>query len=211
MNIEIITPETSDDSLTDGLRAITKAICEANPEAESGYGLGGRYGYGVEFENAVFEMHPFYWGECTCGFEVREEEWCNTHSHSAGCYQSELNAKRIETGLWSRGKYRFLESDKDAPYALIRKTEDAIYKEMTAKYNLPYQGCAVHCTCSYNKDFKEWRIVNDHDPRCPSVLPNFRHKDSGFEVRWYKWIGRDNFIIGECDWGSVLKDCMASI
>lgn len=210
MDVQIILPETSDDDLTDGLRAITKAICEANPEAENGYGLGGRYGYGVEFENDVFEMHPFYWGDCTCGFDDKEAEWCDTHSHSADCYQSELKAKQIATGLWHRGKYS-LESDRGAPYALIQSTREAIYKEMIAKHGLPYGGCAVHCTCSYESDFKEWASVNDHDPRCPTVLPNFRHKTSGFEVRWYKWIGRDNETKGDVRWDEIYADCIASI
>lgn len=36
----------------------------------------------------------------------------------------------------------------------------------------------------------------DCDPTCPMVLPNFRHKASGFEVEWYKYIGRSMMVRG---------------
>ena len=29
--------------------------------------------YGVAFENDVFSVQPYYWGDCTCGMEEKEE------------------------------------------------------------------------------------------------------------------------------------------
>lgn len=50
--------------------------------------------YGEEFTNEIFEVHPYYWGDCTCGFSERwqkkDEEWCKINIHSADCYQTEL-------------------------------------------------------------------------------------------------------------------------
>ena len=60
--IQIVLPECSDDLVSDLLRHITKAIADATGD-ETGYGLGGRYGYGENYENDVFMMHRYCWCE----------------------------------------------------------------------------------------------------------------------------------------------------
>ena len=68
--VTIILPECSDDPVSDWLRGLTREICLKTGE-ESGYGLGGQYGYGENFENDVFMMHRYCWCE-------REDcKWCN--------------------------------------------------------------------------------------------------------------------------------------
>lgn len=44
--------------------------------------------YGADFENETFLTFPYYWGDCTCGYEENEAEWCDSHSHAEGCYQT---------------------------------------------------------------------------------------------------------------------------
>ena len=49
---------------------------------------------------------------------------------------------------------------------------------------------------------------------CPAVLPNFKHKPSGLELRWYKYALRDSYMSREVDpkeWRQICEDCIASI
>ncbi len=48
-------------------------------------------------------------------------------------------------------------------------------------------------------------------PWCEGEKPNFHHKRTGFEVTWYKYIGRSMETEGECDWPTVLAECLASV
>lgn len=142
--IEIVLPPRLQDELSSELRKLTAACCEAVPELETGFGLGGEHGYGVNFENDVFEMRRFNWGECDCGFADAEDEFSAQYGH------------------------------KDVPWG----------------------------------DFKE----TGHKPTCSFELPNFRHKATGFEVRWYKWIGRDNVVSGpEVDIHQLISECIVSL
>lgn len=118
MEIKLVLPQRSEDSLSEGLRWLTEAACRALGEDGAG-GLGGSFGYGVDYENDTFAMRRFYWGECGCD--------------------------------------------------------------------------------------------DEHKPGCPAMLPNFLHKPTGFAVRWYKYIGRDNQVEGECDLAAVLNECAASL
>jgi len=56
--------------------------------------------YGEEFENEVFSVFPYYWGECTCGYEERwggkETKWWKNNPHADTCYQTELRTRMSE-------------------------------------------------------------------------------------------------------------------
>lgn len=76
-----------------------------------------------------------------------------------------------------------------------------------------------HCSCPYSEDDSDSFLGPNqiHVPDCFFVIdkPNFRHKASGLEVRWYKWIGRDMEIsnpdlTGE-EWHKILMECYYSI
>ena len=60
MEIKVILPECSDDPVSDWLRGLTREICKLAGD-ETGYGLGGRYGYGENYENGVFKLHRYCW------------------------------------------------------------------------------------------------------------------------------------------------------
>lgn len=72
-------PTCTEDEVATGLRTITRFLREVTGEGPRGF-LGGDNGYGVEYENDVFMMHPFCWCErpdcpwclgCECEVEER--------------------------------------------------------------------------------------------------------------------------------------------
>jgi len=42
-------------------------------------------GYVEEFENDVFTIFPYYWGECTCGYEDLPDEQQDIRTHTDDC------------------------------------------------------------------------------------------------------------------------------
>lgn len=69
--------------------------------------------------------------------------------------------------------------------------------EWASKYGTDYENDVFvmrtqywgDCTCGA-MDTGPDEPERDCEPTCPTALPNFRHKASGFEVCWYKYIGR---------------------
>lgn len=179
--IEIVYAVPDDSNVSEWLRHLTSLL--ATTGLETGYGLGGENGYGCEFENDVFEMHPYSWRDCECGFDRAADEWSEAHSHAPDCYQTVLKV---------RGGF---------DHAM----------ELAKEWGLPAYGCAVHCTCGKREAYKAWCEEHDHEPTCRIVLPNFRHKVSGSTVRWYKYIGRDNEIDLRGDWTEIMSECVESI
>jgi hypothetical protein len=95
----------------------------------------------------------------------------------------------------------------------LRQFQEHLYRELCKKHGRTYpHGCAVHCTCFKEEAAKTWFAQNDHNRMCPVVRPNFWHKKSGFEVRWYKWIGRDMEIKNQpINLTTIFDECAASI
>lgn len=215
VELEIIVPAgpDEDEPLDAMLIEITKAIAARDPEIVAHGFLGGEFGYGASYENDVFEMRPFYWGDCDCGYEEREAAFSDADpGHAEDCYQSELKRRERAAG-WTETEWGFLSAPDDWPWEKARATEDAIYKALCAEYGLPYpSGCAVHCTCGCDGRWKAWAKENGHTSTCSLELPNFRHKASGFEVRWYKYIGRGQETTNAPgDLSRVLAECLDSV
>ena len=59
-DLTIIVPAIDDDYVSAGLRRITSVLQGVTGEGPNGI-LGGNNGYGVEYENDTFMMHPFCW------------------------------------------------------------------------------------------------------------------------------------------------------
>jgi hypothetical protein len=72
-DIKLVLPERSEDYISDGLRYLTEVLCvnKIGEDTDGSGGLGGGYGYGVDFENDTFMLHRFCW----CGRE--DCAWCN--------------------------------------------------------------------------------------------------------------------------------------
>ncbi len=195
----IVLPAVDEDRLSNSLRALTRAISRTGTAHATQGLLGGEFGYGAEFENETFEMHPFYWGDCECGFAGRRDEWEEANfRHLDTCYQADL--KRHGLDRWDSKTQTF-----EAHHGALLKFAET--------WGFPEQGCAVRCTCGMQETYEAWLAENDHDPRCPIVLPNFLHKASGLRVDWYKYIGRDMEVTNASgiQYARALKDCLASL
>lgn len=137
-----------------------------------------KFGNEWSFENDTFRIQPYYWGDCECGYEQREMEWSDSHDHAPDCYQILYRAIGDKWGSrW----------DDDGP---AQEMIEALCKTMGLSYP---QGSAVHCTCDYDDKWSEWAKQNQHAKDCLIVTPNFLHKPSGFELRWYKYPLRDSY------------------
>src|SRR3989338_8373852 len=51
---------------------LTRKLNESGKAEAVRGALGGTFGYGADFKNGTFEMHPYWWGECTCGADDEE-------------------------------------------------------------------------------------------------------------------------------------------
>ncbi|MGK3981214.1 hypothetical protein WMF38_56985 [Sorangium sp. So ce118] len=213
--ITVVTPASAKDdgasAIARDLYNLSRMLGERNPDAQAHGVLGGSWGYGQHFENEVFEMHPYYWGDCTCGHDERQWKWEESNNHSDSCYQAELSRERGAAGLsvfwpdYVRGRLSVTQT---------ARAEKKIYAALCAKYNLPELGCAVHCTCGHQQQWEAFDATSRHDDACPEVVPNFRHKRSGLDVRWYKWIGRSMELsrdVAPAEWASLMAECVASL
>lgn len=73
MTVTLVLPARTMDDLAAALETLTEHIVNKDPEREVNGFLGGRFGYGAEWDSPVFEMHPYCWRDCDCGQEeVRE-------------------------------------------------------------------------------------------------------------------------------------------
>jgi hypothetical protein len=63
-----------------------------------------------------------------------------------------------------------------------------------------------------DEEAKAYFATEGHYPTCSLELPNFRHHATGFEVRWYKYIGRDNETVNQpADLTPIFNDCLRDI
>lgn len=168
--------------------------------------------YGEEFKNKVFKVSPYYWGDCTCGFDDKEFKG----RHGRNCYQSELRREKIKAG-WKIGKYDWLEGK--STYEENQKIEDKICKKLCKKHKLSFPGgCAVHCTCDYYERYNKWLdkigYPEGHTKKCLLEKPNFLYKPTGFEINWYKYPLRDSYKnqkISLKEFKKIIKDCIKSL
>lgn len=198
MRVEIVTPPVASSYIDTDLVRLTECLIVKGGQEWHGGLLGGEYGYGCEYKNDVFEMHPYnYDPTCTCGFDEAEEAWWNQHHHEKGCFHV----------LYEKEEARFLASN---PY-------DEMHKHMT-KWSIEHGcvrapfGMAVYCDCGLDAMYKKERGKLDHAPDCPVVRPLFQHYKSGIKVWWYKWIGRETTVKGNlAHWDEVIAECLNSV
>ncbi len=199
-DIQIFIPAGYDESrlLDFCLVSLTRAIEQLDSDKVAHGFLGGEHGYGAHWDNHAFTMRPYYWGDCDCGFEQLESAWCESAKHEKHCYQTDYKA--IKTN-WLKEERKY------------NKQVEAICH----KHGIPYNkgiGCAIHCTCGYDKNWKKFLKLNPgHKETCSLMLPNFIHKASGFKVEWYKYIGRDMKADNpnNTDIAALFRECMLSL
>jgi hypothetical protein len=175
-------------------------------------------GYGEEFENDTFSVFPYYWGDCTCGFDDYEY----TEEHSPSCFQKELEQEKLKIG-WTKGEFG-LDRPKDWSWEDEQRKEKKIVKKLYEKrgWNTKsgswWYGYGVRCDCDYNQRYENWLkqigYPNRHREDCLLVKPNFLYKPTGLRIKWYKYPLRDAYISKEItldEFKQVIDDCIQSI
>jgi hypothetical protein len=166
------------------------------------YAIDPDYSRDTPYENEVFAIRSYYWGDCTCGFEEKDWKWSEDNKHKPHCYQTDYNN---------------LPEDVRSAWGKDKAKHDRAIKEICLRHGIEWNGglgCAVHCTCGYQDDYQKFREENDHDKNCPIVLPNFEHKPSGYWLKWYKYPLRDSYAskeIGLKEFRKIIDDCIRSV
>lgn len=208
-DILLVFPEVSEDLVSNMMVAITKKIDESGLEiAEQGF-LGGMHGYGAHYKNDIFEMRPFYWGDCICDYDTLRDEWENNNKHDDECYQTVFrNMHYVDYP----NSYDYKEG-----HGWVSGERGCTCIEDTCaifKIDPEAPGGFVHCTCMHDINYANFLKTISHSDECEMDKPNFKHYTSGIEVEWYKYIGRsmeyDQDIPVE-KWVEVFKQCMESI
>jgi hypothetical protein len=204
--VQVVVPAVSRDEISIGLRNLTRALADRGIGRADAFGLGGPDGYGVDYENDTFLMHPYCW----C--EQESCRWCS--EDACGCPHPEvehyLDGERVP--CWSAANRILLGkfADHRPSNARERRQWNVIIAERDRRLVRVYPERTHTCT--------PHGLMADR-PRGASWLPtqsapNFWHKASGLRVWWYKYIGRDikthpNVVV----WPSevILRDCMDSL
>lgn len=197
---------SNESSVSQMLVDLTEAIEKSGDEIAVQGILGGTYGYGAWFKNDVFEMRPYWWGDCECGHDKKAWAWSDAHDHKSDCYQSLRNELCYVKG--ENGQYW----DHKEGHGWTKCSCD---EDLCKKMGLSYPaGSAIHCTCDYDTLWAEWSKGNQHDPECGFVAPNFKHIATGIEVRWYKYIGRGMELskdLSKSEWRKIFNECFESL
>lgn len=159
-------------------------------------------GYGAEFENDVFEMHPYSWDGCTCGQAREECKWFDEHPHKNDCFHMKWEAKNeMMRGVLNIGHKDY------------EKFWDKWAKDNGYQYGC--HGIAVYCDCGQDEAYEEWLDKHPHDPKCREILPNFRIKATGWAIHWYKFIGRgmttNQAHVDRKMWKGAIEACKDSL
>lgn len=197
------------------LYALSEKLGKKNSDAQAHGCLGGMWGYGQDFESETFEMHPYWWGGCNCGFERKQETWLADHDHADECFYT----------LLDKEGQRLLEEQKHVSNGgafdgelLLRQVEE--WANANRSPSAPdWPELRDYCDCGFSEVLRKWLEENDHSENCPehpdntrAHLPNFSCGD--VEIRWYKYIGRGmsvNREVSRGEWEALFARCFASL
>lgn len=194
MKVTVYLPERAEEGIGKDLVELTRILCEEKGCEEWGGLLGGKYGYGTDYENDTFEIHHFCWCE-------REDcPWCG------GCTCPESRTHYFVDGKEvTRGDFgRFFED-------YVGETKDITERRRKAQEANSRRKIVHDPVCDYCLGKG---VFSTHGAEPGRGAPNFWHKPSGFKVWWYKWIGRDmeyNREITEGEWKAIFEDCVRSL
>ncbi len=125
--------------------------------------------YGVEFENDVFQVMPYWWGDCTCGAECPK--------HSGDC---DIVTKWND---WIEARLDYCSGMPDENgFAEVNLDK---FPEFEKRHPAP------ECTCAAEEN---WQEKEEHEQDCKLIAPNFLFKPTGFSIQWYKYPLRDSYM-----------------
>ena len=163
---------------------------------------------GDDFDNDVFTVFPYWWGDCTCGYDFFDDghKRLRAVKHQPECYHIEyLNDPRSKD---FRGDHDWLRP-------LYRKRG---WKTDGKDW---WAGCAVRCDCDYDERVRAIELEyaeefgNDgHLDTCNLVRPNFLYKPTGWSLQWYKYPLRDAYMtpgVSEEEYKKIMLHCLASV
>jgi hypothetical protein len=162
----------------------------------------GKLSFYDKFENDVFAIFPYWWGDCTCGYDELEDKWSEQHKHTPECFITRLQE---------------FEEELKTEYTPYVDPEFIDLVSTWAKengYSPGWEGSAVHCDCGLIDKWNSWSSKHDHDPSCPIVRPNFLYKPTGFAIKWYKYPLRDsysNIKISYRELRKIVQHCLDSL
>ena len=197
--INIIIPSVASTKIEQYLCELTKILVENNLAEEPGYGLGGHWGYGTDFENNAFLIHSFCW----C--EQNDCPWCIGCDCSEDAYKYFIDNNEVNYKEWDKfyiENMGDLYNDSNEKWDEYKKRADEINKRRTSTHEPDCDYCLTG------------GISAEKGGGNGKSAPNFWHKSSGLKIWWYKWIGRSmeyNKEITEKEWKIIFDDCVKSI
>jgi hypothetical protein len=181
---ESTTTQPDEGVVSAGLILLTAALEAAGANLAHG-ALGGEYGYGTDFSNDVFMMHPYCW----C--EKEDCPWC------AGCSCPDTAWKFFVDGVEvSYEAYDQFFEDQTGPSPEDESEWPAWEAKADAINARRHQEHAKTC---------HWCLHPEE------VQPNFLHKASGSKITWYKYIGRSMQMDIKAEWTGIIAECLTSL
>lgn len=199
-DIKLLFPVVTDQLINQMMYAISETILQSKGESTD------LYSYGSYYKNDTFEMRPFYWGDCTCDYEPTLAKWEEENDHDPDCYQTifhEMHYKDYGNSFEYKDGHSFDDSCGCVDY---------LYKKFKISKNTP--GAYIHCTCMHDAHTRNFLNTISHSEGCEVDKPNFKHYNSGIEINWYKYIGRDMEYPDDIStdvWINMFEKCMRSI
>lgn len=202
--------------IAEKLYRLSERLGRMNPENQAHGCLGGEWGYGQDFQNNVFEMRPYYWGDCDCGWEAKLSEFrefSSTVEHKPDCFMNR----------WAQWNKTWREQHQSPSEKRHRRKAMAAEQKANEEFCRANgkldgtAGCAVHCDCGHDEILNTWCKANKlgsegHALTCATVLSNFRYQN--IEIRWYKYIGRGmtiNCEVTRKELIAMFRACFASV
>lgn len=213
-NLMIVVPFIASEDDYDGIAAnLGSLIGLMQREGLAGTPDPHRRNHFEAFENEVFAINPYYWGDCDCGFDEREAAWCENNPHTGDCYQLRVREQQIAAGWTTAGEGMPMEAPKGMSYDVREKILQEIRHTLCDELGLPRFGCAVHCTCDRMESYEKFKSQGLHLSTCGYERPNFIHKSSGSRIDWYKSVGHDLKVHFAKNYApeDVFADCVRSV